>query len=295
MSADSGMPANTTDSTLSMSFVVVCSLVLFLALGFGVALFMGFFCGRENEYTEIVDRDVEAPECADEQKAITDSEATSEEVSPASSAKSAARKAPLFRKRVVPTPAPEQTPADVLAQEIDYFVRHMEDFYATGFYCGVVVLENHINFADKWKTKSLRDFLRRRPEFKTRSNMSAFKLTSLTPFREPDVQVSGKFQCVNINCRHYWRSLCSYSDHYQKCRLCHAHVYPYEQSSLTESEIEEYLRNPMDENFSDPTDIAFAKKRDAVDILAHTVSPVRPVLSTHYQSGHSLTSAGSTS
>lgn len=281
-------------SAPNLAFVTVPAVILFVLVGAGIYWIVSLYCGRENEYTEILDRS-ESSVVDEELGDVTQCD-VSELSSPQESQGGPATplKAPLFRKRTVPTPAKDTTAADALAEEIDYFVRHMEDFYATGFYCSVVVLENHVRFADKWKAKSLRDFLRRRPEFRMRSNMSAFKLTALTPFRERDVQVSGKFQCVNINCRNRWDSLCTYADHFQKCKRCHAHVYPYEQNVLTEEEKEEYLRNPMDENFCDATDIAFARKRDAVDILAHQISPVKPVLSRHYQSGHSLNSTGST-
>jgi hypothetical protein len=64
--------------------------------------------------------------------------------------------------------------------------------------------------------------------------MSAFKLVNLTPFREKDVQVAGSYQCVNVMCRHYWESCCSFSDHFQKCPLCLSRVYPFEQNLLTQ-------------------------------------------------------------
>jgi hypothetical protein len=51
-------------------------------------------------------------------------------------------------------------------QEIDYYVRHMDDFYATGFYCSVVVLENQLNLSEKWRIKSLREFIRKDQNFK---------------------------------------------------------------------------------------------------------------------------------
>jgi hypothetical protein len=272
-----------------LSIVVAFAVLILIIVAIGISTMINCYCGRENEYTEIRDddyTDIEMPDTpvADSPEKKADDVSTN------------FQKAPVFRKRTKPTPAGERNSADVLAQEIDYFVRHMEDFYATGFYCSVVLLENHISFADKWKSKSLREFLRKRPEFKTRSNMSAFKLTALTPFREPEVQVTGKFQCVNVHCRYAWRSLCSYADHFQKCRMCHAHVYPYEQSALTDAEIEEYLRNPLDENFADAGEIAFSRKRDAMDISNHTISPVRPTLSSqnlHNQSGNSLLSQGS--
>ena len=273
------------NSNENLSIVVAfCVLVFVILITVFVAL-ANCYCGRENEYTAIVDNDyseddIEMPGLIE----ISSSPKEETPIEPTDTTTTATNTLDTNRKRTTPTISTEQrSPADILAQEIDYFVRHREDFYATGYYCSVVVLENHINFVDKWKTKSLRDFLRRRSEFKTRSNMTAFKLTALTPFREADVQVSGKFQCVNINCRYHWESYCTYADHYQKCKQCHARVYPFEQNLLSSAEIEEYYRNPVDENYYDATDVAFAMKRDAVDILAHTVSPVRPVLNSYQQ------------
>lgn len=255
-----------------LSIVVAFAVLILMIVGVGIAAMINCYCGRENEYTEIKDDD----EYTDLE--MTGSTALDSPERKAGTVSTNIQKAPVFRKRTKPSAQQERTSADILAHEIDYFVRHMEHFYATGFYCSVVVLEKHMSFTEKSKSKSLRDFLRKRPEFKMRSNMSAFKLTALTPFREPEVQVTGKFQCVNVQCGYNWRSLCSYADHFQKCRMCHAHVYPYEQSVLTDAEIAEYLRNPLDENFADAAEASFTRKRDAMDISNPTITPMRHAL-----------------
>lgn len=159
------------------------------------------------------------------------------------------------------------TAADVLVQEIDYAVRHMEGFYAAGFYCSMPTLEKQLQLPPKQQKKSLAEFIRERSEFKMRSNKSAFKLTRLTPFRVQDVQVSGMFQCVNVVCKHKWMSLCSFSDQYQKCKHCKARVYPYEQNILTKDQMIEYSKNPNNENFLDVALTALAAKRDAGGVL----------------------------
>lgn len=159
------------------------------------------------------------------------------------------------------------TAADVLVHEIDYAVRHMEGFYAAGFYCSMATLEKQLQLPPKQQKKSLAEFIRKRPEFKMRSNKTAFKLTRLTPFRVENVQVSGKFQCVNVMCKHNWTSLCSFADQYQKCKQCKARVYPYEQNTLTKDQMIEYSKNPKNENFLDVALTALAAKRDAVGAL----------------------------
>lgn len=157
-------------------------------------------------------------------------------------------------------PYPIGDAPDVLAQEIDYVVRHMEGFYVIGFYCSMVSLENQLNIPVKMRKKSIRNFLRSRPEFKMRSNLSAFKLTRLTPHRIEGEQVSGKFQCVNVTCKYKWRSLCTFADHYQKCKKCGARVYPFEQAMLTTDEIYECQKKVINVNYIDPSDVVQATK-----------------------------------
>eukprot|EP00600_Ochromonadales_sp_CCMP1393_P009115 CAMPEP_0174970990 /NCGR_PEP_ID=MMETSP0004_2-20121128/9728_1 /TAXON_ID=420556 /ORGANISM="Ochromonas sp., Strain CCMP1393" /LENGTH=296 /DNA_ID=CAMNT_0016220859 /DNA_START=26 /DNA_END=916 /DNA_ORIENTATION=+ len=269
---------------------VAWAILVFVLLFTILFALIGCYCGRENEYTEIKDlddSDVPQPNSKGDRKDVENGEiddSLAEHMvddfdgglykSPPKAKPTASEKArsstpargSYVMPRTTPTPA-ELNAAEKLVQEIDYYVRHMEDFYATGFYCSVVVLENQLNLAEKWRIRSLRDFIRKRPEFKMRSNMSAFKLTNLTPFREYDVQVSGKFQCVNIMCRHYWESLCTFADHFQKCPLCHSRVYPFEQNVLHEHEVSEFMKRPEDKNFIDQGEIAFACRRDAVEIM----------------------------
>lgn len=251
-----------------VAFVVLVFIVVLV----GVIAMSYCFCGRENEYTEIRDDDIELGDHSDSAEFPVSSSLPVSKVVVNDPAV----------KAIAPKPKEKShTPADVLAQEIDYFVRHMDHFYATGFYCSVLVLEHQMNMMDRVRSKTLREFVRSRPEFKMRSNLLSFKLTALTPFREPGVQVSGKFQCVASTCNHKWTSLNSLADHYQLCPSCSAHVYPFEQNPLTKAEIEQSLSTPPDANFFDQTDVDHAMTRDTLDVLSSIQSPIKPVLSSY--------------
>jgi len=242
------------DEAVAQYFAV--ALLVLVSLATVLCIIIGCFCGRENEYTEIRDIEFDGLEGAGEElmengHSVPNGEVPSDSLSsgylyqsPAKSegpspSEKARATSPAKKSYLLPKTSPtltDLTAADKLVQEIDYYVRHMDDFYATGFYCSVVVLENQLNLSEKWRIKSLREFIRKDQNFKMRSNMSAFKLVNLTPFRERDVQVAGCYQCVNVMCRHYWQSVCSFSDHFQKCPLCLSRVYPFEQNPLTPEE-----------------------------------------------------------
>lgn len=270
-------------SSDAFNILVVFVVVVFIFLLTGLVAMTYCYCGEENEYTEIRDIDDSDVEMA-ERSASHDS--IEEPQSPNSSKKSENGRFPAANN-TKPTPV-VLSPADILAQEIDFFVRHMDHFYATGFYCSILVLEQHMNMMDKLKSKTLRDFVRSRPEFRMRSNLLSFKLTALTPFREAGVQVSGKFKCTGLSCHHEWTSLCSFADHYQLCPQCNARVYPYEQQPLTRQEIKAIKGKDQDLNFIDMAEIAHAHKNDSLDVLSHIVSPIKPVLSS-YHSGDTST------
>jgi hypothetical protein len=287
------------------------ALLVLLSLATFLCVIISCFCGRENEYTGIKDIDPDALGSAvvetgedlesgldsfqasassaatptrDESLQIPDSQSYSGYLfrnppksinSPGEQPRaSSPNKKSYILPRTIPTPA-QLSAADKLVQEIDYYVRHMEGFYAVNFYCSVVVLENQLNLSEKWRIRSLRDFIRKGSEFKMRSNMSAFKLTNLTPFREADVQVGGKFRCVNTMCKHYWESSCSFADHFQKCPLCLSRVYPFEQNPLTRAEVNTFIQDPTDNNFIDRGEIAFACRRDSVEALNSPGTPTR--------------------
>ena len=257
--------------------LVMFIILIFLALLTGVLAMCYCFFGQENEYTEIRDDD--------ETDADLEMASKAQEVDAPVAPIPAVRPSFAANLEASSRKPSSISPADVLAQEIDYFVRHMDHFYATGFYCSILVLEHKMNMMDRVKSKTLRDFVRSRPEFKMRSNLLSFKLTNLTPFRDPGVQVSGKFQCINISCNHSWTCMNSYADHYQLCPQCSARVYPFEQAPLTKAEIKEnYTRNqPPNENFYDPAEVNHARNCDSLDVLSHIHSPIKPVLS-GYQS-----------
>lgn len=260
--------------------LVMFSILIFLALVTGVLGMCYCFFGHENEYTEIRDDD----------EADADLEMASKSQEPEAPVETASSVQGRSDKTAQSTPAKNmntkpttvaQSPADVLAQEIDYFVRHMDHFYATGFYCSILVLEHKMGMMDRVKSKTLRDFVRSRPEFKMRSNLLSFKLVNLTPFREPGIQVAGKFQCINVACNHSWTCLNTYADHYQLCPQCSARVYPFEQQPLTKAQLKEiYTRGePAKENYYDPAEVDHARNCDSLDVLSHIHSPVKPVLS----------------
>jgi len=251
-----------------VAFVVL----VFIGVLAGVIAMSYCFCGRENEYTAILDDDVEM---GDPSRPVNYS------VQPDEPMEEVVENAPAYKSNATKPKEEHHTPADILAQEIDYFVRHMDHFYATGFYCSVLVLEHQMNMMDRVRSKTLRDFVRSRAEFKMRSNLLSFKLTALTPFREPGVQVSGKFRCVNITCNHKWTSLNSMADHYQLCPSCSAHVYPFEQAPLSKAEKQESAGKTPDANFYEQSDVDHALTRDTLDVLSSIQSPIKPVLSSY--------------
>ena len=206
------------------SIVIALIVLMFLTVATGVAAIVQCYCGRENEYTLLdvesamrtygsVDSDTIAAE-------NTDTDASNKGSGASVPTKIIAEKV-VFSK------------FDNLANEIDYFVRHMDNFSVVGFYCSMEVLENHLGISENWKSRSLREFIKNRPEFELTSNMNEFRLTRLTPFRTMVVEVSGKFQCVDKNCREFWESVHSFSDHFQRCPNCSSRVYPFEQSERT--------------------------------------------------------------
>lgn len=160
----------------------------------------------------------------------------------------------------------------LLVGKVDYFIRHKEDFHAVAFYYSVKLLEKQLPPPEKLKVKDLREFLKKRADVRLLKNGTAFKLLHLTPFREPNVQVFGKFQCVNVVCRSRWESLCTYADHYQICAKCGQRVYPFEQRPLAQSEFVAYQQDPVDENFIDYEEVAYVGRRDS---FLNVISPAR--------------------
>ena len=118
---------------------------------------------------------------------------------------------------------------EMLVEEIDYFIRHREDFYSPGYLFSIKRLEEHIKLPPELKFKSLLHFLRSRPEFKVKTNFNEFELVFLTPFRVVNTPVYGEFKCISMNCRHTWSTYTSYCDTSEQCCKCKRFVFPYEQ------------------------------------------------------------------
>jgi hypothetical protein len=92
---------------------------------------------------------------------------------------------------------------DMLVQDIDYYIRHREDFYSPGYLYSVKRLQENLHIPVELKIKSLINFLRSRAEFKVKPDLRAFELVALTPFRDVGVKVYGEFKCISMYCRFF--------------------------------------------------------------------------------------------
>ena len=148
-----------TNDSDKLSITIAFAILVVVIVGTGLIGMIQCYCGRENEYVQI--RDVEFSQAGDVELArspLSSSSKLTTVPTPVSStaiaathsstktetprSKSASKKT-FVMPRTTPT-VTELSSTDNVVQEIDFYVRHMEDFHATGFYCSVVVLENQL-------------------------------------------------------------------------------------------------------------------------------------------------------
>jgi hypothetical protein len=121
-------------------------------------------------------------------------------------------------------------------REIDWYVRHRNDFLAPGFWCPIAAIVGKCGerprLADIPRTWTLVEIVKARAG--TAMSLSQcgkfLRLNHLTPHRVANERRFGRFHCVK--CGRSWMSANSWADSWQQCVRCEVEVYPFQQDEL---------------------------------------------------------------
>ena len=125
---------------------------------------------------------------------------------------------------------------DEYLQEIDYFLRHRDNFYAPGYCYNIHRLFTLLPPPAALHINTIKDFTRflkvQTYEFKVTSDQKLVELITLTPCHNESLRCQGIFHCVYNYCDNRWISNDSYANQFMVCEKCMTRVYPYEQIPL---------------------------------------------------------------